>query len=228
MQPLASQIYGLYTGSGLSDADLRRAVGRPPARPAPHHHHRRHADGDRTFHDGVRAAVPVRVVCADPRQRRLQAEYLHPSRRSLSRRTTTAATAPIRSSMSASISARSWRRWSAARSAKKPAGIMASPPPASACRSGLRSISMRMPLLPPDALHEARPRIERQPLDARRMARHRGDPRPVHSDRAVLGHLRTAGNTIALWAEPTPTARSICWPDRAKSRRPGFRPSTRS
>ena len=45
---------------------------------------------------------------------------------------TIAATAPIRSSMSASISARSWRRWSAARSARNSAGTTASPPPASA------------------------------------------------------------------------------------------------
>jgi dipeptide/tripeptide permease len=48
------------------------------------------------------------------------------------RRATIGATAPIRSSTSASMSARSSRRSSAARSARSWAGIMGSPPPASA------------------------------------------------------------------------------------------------
>ena len=43
----------------LSDADLRRAVGRPRARPAPHRHPRRRVDGGRPFHDGLRAFVPA-------------------------------------------------------------------------------------------------------------------------------------------------------------------------
>ena len=67
----------------LSHADLRRPGRRPRARPAPHRHHRRRADGDRPFHDGVRAAVPVRAARAHPRQRRLQAQHLDPGRRAL-------------------------------------------------------------------------------------------------------------------------------------------------
>ena len=46
---------------------------------------------------------------------------------------TRVATAPIRSSMSASISAHFWRRSSAAHSARRSLGIMALPQPASAC-----------------------------------------------------------------------------------------------
>ena len=69
--------------AGLSDADFRRTSGRPRARPAPHRGHRRRPDGDRPFHDGGRAAVPVRAARADPRQRRVQAEHLHPGRRAL-------------------------------------------------------------------------------------------------------------------------------------------------
>ena len=45
----------------LFHADPGRAHRRPPARPAPHRHHRRRADGDRPFHDGVRGAVPGRA-----------------------------------------------------------------------------------------------------------------------------------------------------------------------
>ena len=41
----------------LSHADLRRAPRRPRARPPPHRGHRRAPDGDRPFHDGVRAAA---------------------------------------------------------------------------------------------------------------------------------------------------------------------------
>ena len=101
---------GLLYRARLFHADFRRASGRPRARPAPHRRHRRRADGDRPFHDGGRAAVPVRAVGAHSRQRLLQAEYFHPGRRALSRPAISAATAPIRSSMSASMSARSWRR----------------------------------------------------------------------------------------------------------------------
>ena len=43
----------------LPDAAPRRLSRRPRARPAPHGHHRRVADGYRPFHDGVRAAVPA-------------------------------------------------------------------------------------------------------------------------------------------------------------------------
>ena len=44
----------------LSHADLRRHPRRPRAGPAPNGHRRRVADGHRPFHDGLRAAVPVR------------------------------------------------------------------------------------------------------------------------------------------------------------------------
>ena len=67
----------------LSHADPRRLSGRPRARPAPHRHSRRSADGDRPFHDGVRASVFVRARRAHSRQRRVQAEYLDPGRRAL-------------------------------------------------------------------------------------------------------------------------------------------------
>ena len=56
-QPLASQIYGFYTGFVYLDAALRRPARRPRAGPAPHRHPRRRADGDRPFHDGVRGAA---------------------------------------------------------------------------------------------------------------------------------------------------------------------------
>ena len=133
VQPLSSQIYGLLHGAGLSHADFRRASRRPRARPAPHRRPRRDPHGDRPFHDGGRAAVPVRAARAHPRQRRVQAEYFDPGRRALCARRPRAATAPIPSSMSASMSARFWRRSSAARSARRRAGITALPPPASAC-----------------------------------------------------------------------------------------------
>ena len=116
----------------VSDAAVRRHAGGPRAGPAPHRHPRRGADGGRPFHDGVPAAVPVRAPGADLRQRRVQAQHHGADRRSLSRPAIRAATAPIRSSMSASISARSWRRWFAARSARRSAGTTALAPPASA------------------------------------------------------------------------------------------------
>ena len=70
-------------GARLSDADFRRSPRRSRAGTAPHRNTRRDPHGDRPFHDGGRAAVPVRTRRADPRQRRLQAEYLHPGRRTL-------------------------------------------------------------------------------------------------------------------------------------------------
>ena len=70
----------------LSDADLRRPAGRPRARPPPHRHPRRGVDGDRPFHDGLRASVSVRARLSHSRQRRLQAEHLDPGRRALSAR----------------------------------------------------------------------------------------------------------------------------------------------
>ena len=67
----------------LSHAAVRRHAGRPRARPAPHRGARRLADGDRPFHDGVRAAVPVGAAGADLRQRRVQAQHLRADRRAL-------------------------------------------------------------------------------------------------------------------------------------------------
>ena len=120
-------------GARLSDADLRRPPRRPRARPAPHRHHRRDADGDRPFHDGGRAAFPVRAAARSSSATALSSRTSRPRSAGSIRRAIRAATAPIRSSMSASMSARSWRRWSAARSARRSAGITALPPPASAC-----------------------------------------------------------------------------------------------
>ena len=67
----------------LCYAAPRRHAGRPRARPAPHRRARRLADGDRPFHDGVRAAVPVGAAGADLRQRRVQAQHLGADRRAL-------------------------------------------------------------------------------------------------------------------------------------------------
>ena len=118
--------------AGLFNADLGWIVGRPRARSAPHRHHRRHADGHRPFHDGIRTAVSVRARFSHSRQRRLQAEYLDPGRLHSMRRATGAAIAPFRFSMSASISAHFSRHSSAARLAKNLAGTTDLPPPASA------------------------------------------------------------------------------------------------
>ena len=106
-QPLASQLFGFYTGFAYFTPDPGRAHRRPPARSASHRHHRRRADGDRPFHDGVRGAVPAGAAGADPRHRRVQAQHLGPGRRPLCRRGIAGATAPTRSSMSASISGHS-------------------------------------------------------------------------------------------------------------------------
>ena len=81
VQPLVVADLRLLHGARLSHADFRRPSRRPRARPAPHRHHRRDADGDRPFHDGGRAAFSVRAARADPRQRRVQAEYFHAGRR---------------------------------------------------------------------------------------------------------------------------------------------------
>ena len=127
----------------LFHADFRRAPRRPRARPAPHRRRRRGADGDRPFHDGGRTAFPVRAVGAHSRLAAASSRIFRPRSAGFMRRAITAATAPIRSSMSASMSARSWRRWSAARWARKSAGTTALPPPASACASGFASIFTR-------------------------------------------------------------------------------------
>ena len=72
VQPLSSQIWGFYTGLVYFTPIFGGLSGRPRARPAPHRHHRRRPDGDRPFHDGGRAAVPVRAVGAHSRQRRFK------------------------------------------------------------------------------------------------------------------------------------------------------------
>ena len=87
------------------------------------------------------ALLFVALALPHPRHRRVQAERLHASRLALRAGRHAARCAPIRSTMSASISARSWRRWSPARSAARSAGTTASRPPASACWSASRSTS---------------------------------------------------------------------------------------
>ena len=133
IQPLASQIYGLYTGlvyltpvlgGFLADRVLgqRRTVIIGASLMAIGH-----------FMMAFEHLLLFALALADPRQRRLQAQHVDPGRRRSTRPAIRAATAPIRSSMSASISAPSWRRSCAARWASASAGITASPPPASAC-----------------------------------------------------------------------------------------------
>ncbi len=111
----------------------RRPRRRPLARPAPHRDRRRCADGARPFPDGVRGAVSAGAHAAHARHRRRSSRTSRPRSARSTRRATAGATAPIRSSMSASTSARSWRRSSAARSRPRSAGTTASPPRASAC-----------------------------------------------------------------------------------------------
>ena len=118
------------------------------------------------------------------------------------RRAITAATAPIRSSMSASMSARSWRRWSAARSAKRSAGITALPPPASACASGLRFISTRCRCCRRTNCSKARAaHVERKPLD-------RDEWRAIVAllvlfvpNTLFWATYEQMGNTTVLWAD---------------------------
>ena len=116
----------------LFHADLRRAPRRPRARPAPHRRHRRDADGDRPFHDGGRTAFSVRALSRSFSAVAASSRIFRRRSAAFMRRAMRAATAPIPFSMSASISARSWRRSSAAHWAKASAGITALPPPASA------------------------------------------------------------------------------------------------
>ena len=134
VQPLASQIYGIDTALPPHRVDLRRAVCRPAARATPHGHHRRDADGGRPFPDGGgRTAVFRSRRSRSSWAMALSSRISRPRSAFSIRPGTIAATAPIRSFMSASISVRSWRRSFAARWARKPAGITDLQPPASAC-----------------------------------------------------------------------------------------------
>ena len=131
VQPFASQIYGFYTGlvyltpifgGLLADRVLgqRRTVIIGAALMAVGHFMM-------AFEHLFLFALTVLILgngCFKPNIS-TQVGFLYPP-------ATAAETAPSRSSMSASISARSWRRSSAARSARSTAGITASPPPASA------------------------------------------------------------------------------------------------
>ncbi len=133
VQPLSSQIYGFYTalvyltpifGGLLADRVLgqRRMV-----------IDRRDPDGDRPFHDGGRVSFSC-LRCSRSSSATALSSRISPRRSAVFMRPATiAATALIRSFMSASISARFWRRWFAARLARRRAGITALPPPASAC-----------------------------------------------------------------------------------------------
>ncbi len=79
---LVADLRTLYRAR-VPHADLRRLARRPPARPAPHCAPGRGVDGDRPFHDGVRAPVPVCAHGADPGQWRIQAEHVGTGRRPL-------------------------------------------------------------------------------------------------------------------------------------------------
>ena len=120
-------------GARLSDADFRRSPRRSRPGPAPHRNTRRNPHGDRPFHDGDRAAVPVCTRRADPRQRRLQAEHLHPGRRALRARRSAA-----RPRLLHLLCRHQYRRVPGAaglRHARRTcsAGTTVLPPPASAC-----------------------------------------------------------------------------------------------
>ncbi len=229
VQPLSSQIWGLYTGlvyftpifgGLLADRVLgqRRTVIIGAV-----------LDGDRPFHDGGRAAFSVRAARADSRPRLLQAEHFDPGRRALRARRSIAATAPIPSSMSASMSARSWRRWSAARSARKWAGTTALPPPASACASGCRFIFTRCRICRRTNCTRRRRRIS----NIARSAAPNGARSPrclsVRAQYIVLGVLRADRQHHDLVdRRTTSTAPSVSSDRPREFRRPGFSPSIRS
>ena len=131
-QPLASQIFGFYTGLGVFHADTRRPL------------------ADRLL--GQRRTVIIGGVLMAIGHFMMAFEALFlvallllilgigafkpnisTQVGSLYAPGDIGATAPIRSSISASISGRFWRRWSAARSPSNSAGTTALPPPGSGC-----------------------------------------------------------------------------------------------
>ena len=213
----------------LFHADLRRASRRPRARPAPHRRHRRGADGDRPFHDGGRAAFPVRAVGADPRHRLLQAEYLDPGRRALRARrprrdraysifyvgiNVGAFLAPlVCGTLGEEVG---WHYGFAA------AGV-------GMC-IGLCIYLYALPHLPPDELHKAKAGAYRaSPAQPRRMARHRRAAGAVRAQHVVLGAATSRSATPrSCGSTPTSTAASVCSDRRREFRRPGFSPSIRS
>ena len=91
----------------------------------------------------------------------------------------------------------------AARSARKSAGTTASPPPASACASGFASISTRCRICRGRvAQGEGGRRPKHRPLAPRRMARHRRAARAVRAQHIVLGlTYEQIGNTTILWID---------------------------
>ena len=210
----------------LSHADIRRHPRRPRARPAPHHPAWRDPDGDRPFHDGVRAAVPVRPDRADSRQRRVQAQYFGAGRRALCARRSAARPRLFDLLRRDQCRRASWRRWSAARSARSSAGTMASPPPA---RHDDRACDLSLRLADTAAGRIAQgdgQRASRRAARPQRMARHPRADRAVRADDLVLGHLRAARqHHRAVGRRLYRPARSISSSGAAKSRSPGFRPS---
>ena len=82
-QEKSSQHLRLLHRLRLFHADHRRHDRRPLARQAPGGHHRRHDDGGRPFHDGVRAAVLRRAGDHRARQRAVPAEPAEPDQRPL-------------------------------------------------------------------------------------------------------------------------------------------------
>ncbi len=76
----------LVHGLGLSDSAAGRLFGRPLLGAAEDGIPRRRSDGGRALPDGVSELVFLCPAAADHRQRRLQAEYLHTGRQSLSPR----------------------------------------------------------------------------------------------------------------------------------------------
>ncbi len=117
----------------VSHARDRRADRRSLAGTAPHRDRGRNIDGDRPFHDGVRTACSCSRCSCSSSATAPSSRISRPRSAASTRRAIRGATAPSRSSMSGSISVRSFHRWSAARWAKPMAGITASRRPASAC-----------------------------------------------------------------------------------------------
>jgi len=107
-----------------------------------------------------------------------------------------------RSSMSASMSARFWAPLICGTLGEEAAGTMASPPPASACASGFRFISMRSRNLPADELHKAKAaHVAHRALDRDEWRAVNRAARPVRAQHVVLATYEQMGNTMILWAD---------------------------
>ena len=193
----------------VPDAALRRHHRRPRARPAQDRGGGRHPDGDRPLRDGLRAALLRRPVLADHRQRRLQAQRLHPGRRALPARRS-----PPRRRLHHLLHGHQPGRVpatsSAARSAGGTAGTTASPPPASAWCSASSSTwagSSTWPRTSSPAQggggrgrQAKKPDPEKQPL-RKNGARSGRWSASAGSTSVFWAVYEQQGNTMQLWAD---------------------------